>query len=110
MVRLYCEFDDLPTVFSTLLFNQLPTLNSDGVHKHSLTPLGCLHQMIHNQVDPLFVSLITKFTGCIVKIVVFHVDSMTQFDNLSNCHFWLKPGTLSSTATKVAWLSRRLKP
>jgi len=28
----------------------------------------------------------------------------------NDCASRLKPGTLSSTATKVAWLSRRLKP
>jgi hypothetical protein len=59
--------------------------------------------MIHNQVYPVFVALVAQS-------VVFHVDSISHFDNLSNYHFWLKPGTLSSTAAEAAWLSRGLKP
>lgn len=103
MIGLDCQLKNVPAAFLALLFNKLATLCSNRVHQNRFTSLRCPDQMVHNQVYSVFVSLI-------VKCVVFHVDSIAQNDNLSNRHFWLKPGALSSTATKVAWLSRGLKP
>ena len=103
MIGLDCQLKDVPTTFLALLFNQLVTLIRNRVHQNGFSPLGCPHEMVHNQVYPVFVSLVAQS-------VVFHVDSIPYFDTLSNRHFWLKPGTLSSPAVKTAWLSRRLMP
>lgn len=69
MIGLDRQFNNLPAVFLALLFNQLATLISNRVHQNRFTPLRCPDQMIHNQVYPMFVSLVVIF-------VVFHVDNI----------------------------------
>jgi hypothetical protein len=75
----------------------LTALLGNCIHQNGLASLGCPDQMVHNQVDPMFVSL--------AQSVVFHVDNIPQFNNSRCPNFWLKPKIASATPANAAWLS-----
>ena len=83
MIRLNRQFQDGPTLFDTFLFNKGVTLFGDLAPKHRFPALRAPDQVIHNQVDAVFISYIV------------HVEIITKFD----IYFY-----------KYRLLKRRLKP
>src|SRR5580700_6968740 len=55
VVRLKGQLQYLPAVFLALPFNELLAGRFDLSHQDGLTPLGCPDEMIHNEVDAMFV-------------------------------------------------------
>jgi hypothetical protein len=73
VVGLDCQFLDVPAVLGALGFDQLPAFLGDILHEDGLPPLGTPDQVVDDQVDLAFVSLI------------FHVDIVQSIDMMDKC-------------------------
>ena len=58
VVRIDCEFQDLPTFFVALALNETTTILSYAALKNRLTSLWSPDQMIDNQMHSVLVSLV----------------------------------------------------
>ena len=67
MIGLYCQFQYLPTLLSTLLLDEGLAVLSDTAPKHGFPALGTPDQVVDDKVDAVFISLIIH-----VDIVVYN--------------------------------------
>jgi hypothetical protein len=78
MVWLNSQLDNMPSRFLTLGFNQGFAILCHIASENRLSAFGCPHQMIDNEVHPMFISLVA---------VVFHVDKYITIDRLCPLKF-----------------------
>src|SRR5438105_4920629 len=95
MIRVDCQFEDLPSLVLAFSLNKCAAFLSHLTREHRLSPLWTPNQVIHDQVNPMFVSSI------------FHVSILYTISTIVSTCLWLKPGRKPalSAAVKIGRLA-----
>lgn len=92
VVGLDSEFVNNPLLFGALLADKCVQVSANVPDQDFLAPLGAENQVVHDQVDSVFVALITR--AC-------HVDSVPQVNTFVSTYFRLTKNELASLGLKA---------
>ena len=70
MVRLNREFFDVPTMLGALALDKLPTVPGDIAGEHGLAPFRASEEMEHDELNPMFVSLIIHVDSRCINVTI----------------------------------------
>src|SRR3981081_1276381 len=89
MIRLESQCKKCPSLLFALFCNEFLTAILELAYKNGLSSLGTPDEMIDDQMDAMFISLVLK----LVLICRFHVFNIQHFRQVvkSKQGFWLKP-------------------
>ena len=65
VIGLNSQFDDLPSLFGTCLFNQPFAVYGNRARKHGLAAFGCPDKVIDDQMHTMFVALVVQGMFCV---------------------------------------------
>jgi hypothetical protein len=85
------QFVNNPLLFGALLTNKRVQVSANVPDQNFLAPLGTKNQVVHDQVNSVFIVLITR---------VCHVDSIPHFNTFVNTYFCLTITELTSFGLK----------
>jgi hypothetical protein len=107
MVRHDGKFQYLPVMRSTDFVNDRLAVLRHILHKHLLAPLWAKYQVVHNEVYPVFVTLILHASILLYSTLLYSTLYLSVCQVYQQHRHGARGRTHSSTAAKAAWLSAK---